>query len=85
MIDYIAIMQKYHGGRNDGLRPSVVDQEGFITDVPKSIQLSDDDYVRVRYDAKAMRWIPNRPSRIKYPTAKQLIKQYRQEYAERLI
>jgi len=67
MIDYIAIMQKYHGGRNDG----------FITDVPKSIQLAEDDYVRVRYDAKAMRWIPNRPSRIKYPTARELIKQYR--------
>ena len=73
MIDYIAIMQKYHGKRNDG----------FITDVPRAIQLADDDYVKVRYDAKAMRWIANRPSRIKYPTAKQLIKEYRQKYAEK--
>ena len=57
-VDYIAIMssptpfglrQKYHGGRNDG----------FITDVPRPIQLADDDYVRVRYDAQTMRWIAN--------------------------
>ena len=74
MIDYIAMMQKYHGSRNDG----------FLTDAPKLIQLSDDDYVRVRYDAKAMRWIPNRPSRITYPTARKLINQYRKKYAERL-
>ena len=56
----------------------------YLADVPKGIQLSDDDYVHVRYDAQSMRWIPNRPSRIKYQTAKQLIKQYRKEYAERL-
>jgi len=74
MIDYIAMMQEYHGSRNDG----------FLTDAPIPIQLAEDDYVRVRYDAKAMRWIPNRPSRIKYQTARQLIKQIRKEYAERL-
>jgi len=74
MIDYIAIAQEYHGQRNDG----------FLTDAPKPIQFSDDDYVRVRYDAKAMRWIPNRPSRIKYPTSRQLIKEIRKKYAERL-
>ena len=55
MIDYIAMMQeatddfvlrqKYHGSRNDG----------FLTDAPKTIQLADDDYVRMRYDRKAMR------------------------------
>ena len=60
MIDYIAIMQeatddfvlrqKYHGSRNDG----------FLTDKPVGIKLSDDDYVKVRYDAKAMRWIASR-------------------------
>jgi hypothetical protein len=74
MIDYIAIMQKYHGKRNDG----------FLTDVPRPTQLSDDDYVHVRYDAQSMRWIPNRPSRIKYPTAREVIQQYRKEYAEKL-
>jgi len=74
MIDYIAMMQKYHGGQNDG----------FLTDQPRPIQLSDDDYIRVRYDAQTMRWIPNRPSRIKYPTARELIKQYRKEYVEKL-
>ena len=74
MIDYIAMMQKYHGSRNDG----------FLTDAPIPIQFSDDDYVRVRYDVKAMTWIPSRPSRIKYPTARKLINQYRKEYAERL-
>lgn len=69
MIDYIAIMQEYHN-------------DGFLTDAPQTIQLSDDDYVKVRYDAKTMRWIPSRPSRIQYPTARQLIKDIRQKYAE---
>ena len=83
MIDYIAMMQeatddfvlrqKYHGSRNDG----------FLTDAPKPIQFSEDDYIRVRYDAKAMRWIPSQPSRIKYQTARQLIKQIRKKYAEK--
>ena len=72
-VDYIAMMQEYYAGRNDG----------FITDVPRPVQFSDDDYVRVRYDAKAMTWIPSRPSRIKYPTARKLINQYRKEYAEK--
>ena len=74
MIDYLEIAQEYHGQRNDG----------FLTDAPKPIQLADDDYVRVRYDPKAMRWIPSRPSRIKYPTARKLINQYRKKYSERL-
>jgi hypothetical protein len=52
----------------------------YLADMPKTIQLADDDIVRVRYDAKALRWIPSRPSRIRYQTAKQLIKEYRQEY-----
>ena len=56
----------------------------YLADMPRPIQLSDDDYVRVRYDADAMKWIPSRPSRIRYQTAKQLIKQYRKEYAEKL-
>ena len=73
MIDYVAMMQEYYGKGNDG----------FLTDAPRPIQLSDDDYVRVRYNAKAMRWIPSRPSRITYPTAEELINQYRREYSER--
>jgi hypothetical protein len=71
-VDYIAIMQEYHGGRNDG----------FLTDMPRPYD--DDinpDFVRVRYDAEAMRWIHSRPS-IKYPTARKLINQYRKEYAK---
>jgi hypothetical protein len=56
----------------------------YLADMPRAIQLAEDDIVRVRYDAKTMRWIANRPSRIKYPTARELIKQYRKEYAERL-
>ena len=40
MIDYLEIAQEYHGQRNDG----------FLTDAPIPIQLSSDDYVRVRYD-----------------------------------
>jgi hypothetical protein len=74
MIDYIAMMQEYYGTRNDG----------FITDLPKTIQLAEDDYVRVKYDSERMEWIPSRPSRIKYPTAKELIKEYRREFAEKL-
>jgi len=66
-VDYLLEALKYHGGRN----------AGFLTDQPIGIKLSDDDYVRVRYDAEAMRWIPSRPSRIKYPTARKLINQYR--------
>ena len=73
MIDYIAMMQEYFGRRNDG----------FLTDAPKPIQLAEDDFIRVHYDAKAMRWIPSRPLRIKYPTARKLINQYRKEYAEK--
>jgi hypothetical protein len=72
-VDYIEIMQEYYGGRHDG----------FLTDAPIPIQLEDDDYVRVRYDAKAMRWIPSRPLRIKYPTARKLINQFRKKYAEK--
>ncbi len=73
-VDYIAMMQKYHGQRNDG----------FITDVPRPVQLADDDYNRIIYDAEAMRCVPSRPSRIKYSTARKLINQYRKKYAEKL-
>jgi len=82
MIDYLEIAQKYHDKRNDG----------FITDVPKTIQLADDDYNRIIYDAEAMqkatdafglpRCVPSRPSRIKYSTARKLINQYRKKYAK---
>jgi hypothetical protein len=84
MIDYIEIMQKathafglaqeYYGDRADG----------FLTDKPVGMKLAEEDYVRVKYDSERMQWIPNRPSRIKYPTAKELIEQYRREFAERL-
>ena len=73
MIDYLEIAQEYHGQRNDG----------FITDVPKAIQLADDDYNRIIYDAEAMRCVPSRPSRIKYSTARKLINQYRKKYADK--
>ncbi|MHC4536972.1 MAG: hypothetical protein ACYS6K_23740 [Planctomycetota bacterium] len=74
MIDYIAMMQEYYAGRNDR----------FLTDAPKTIQLSDDDYVRMCYDRTAMRLMPSRPSRIKYPTSRKLINQFRREYAAKL-
>ncbi len=74
MIDYIALMQEYHGLRNDGL----------MTDTPVPVKLSSDACIRVKYDANNFRWIPNRPSRIKYPTARKLINQYRKKYAEKL-
>jgi hypothetical protein len=49
----------------------------YLADMPRPIQLAEDDIVKVRYDAQAMRFLPNRPSRIKYPTARELIKEYR--------
>jgi hypothetical protein len=68
-VDYSDLIGtlKHHGGRNDG----------FLTDQPRGITLSDDDYIRCRYDAQSMQWRYSRPSRIKYPTARELIKQYR--------
>jgi len=71
--DYLEIAQKYHGQRNDGL-----------TDTPyPTVQFADDDYVRVRYDVKAMTWIADRPSRIRYQTSRKLINKYRKEYKEK--
>jgi len=75
MINYLKLAQEYHGGRNDG----------FMTDQPVGIKLADDDIVQVTYDVTDdMRCEPrfSRPSRIKYPKAKELIKQYRIEYAK---
>ena len=70
-VDYVAIMQEYHGSRNDG----------YLTDAPMPAKSSCG--IEVRYDVKAMRWIPSRPSGITYPKAKQLIEQFRKEYAEK--
>jgi hypothetical protein len=70
-VDYIAIMQGYCGSNNNG----------FLTDEPISIP-ADDDYVRMRSDRKAMRLMPSRPSRIKSPTAKELIQEYRKKSAQ---
>jgi len=56
----------------------------YLADMPRPIQLAEDDYIRCRYDAQSMQWRYSRSSRIKYPTARELIKQYRKEYAERL-
>ena len=72
MIDYIAMMQKYYGERNDG----------FLTDAPSHAKSSYG--IEVRYDAPNFRWVANRPSGIVYPKAKQLIEQFRREYAARL-
>jgi len=72
-IDYLKLAQEYHGGRNDG----------FMTDEPVSVKLSSDAGIKVTYDAKNFRWIPNRPCKITYPTARQLLKKIRKEYAER--
>lgn len=76
MIDYLKLAQEYF---NRG-KP---DDRLFLTDIPTSINLSEDAFIKVRYDAKNFRWIPNRPSRIKYPTARKLIKEIRQKYAEK--
>ena len=54
-VDYIAMMQGYCGSNNDGFLREVRYRYTGRTDEPIPIQLSDDDYVKVRYDAKAMR------------------------------
>jgi hypothetical protein len=72
-VDYLEIMQGYCGSNN----------KGFLTDEPIPTKLLEDSIIEVRYDVEAMKWIPNRPSRIKYPTARKLINQYRREYAEK--
>lgn len=73
MIDYLKIAQEYHGRRSDG----------FFTNVPMPVELNSDDIIEVRHDVQTMRWIANRSSKITYPKARELIKQYRREYAEK--
>jgi hypothetical protein len=72
MIDYLEIAVEYHGRRNDG----------FMTDAPVSVNLSSDACIIVKYDAANFRWIANRPSRIKYPKARQVLKEIRKKYAK---
>jgi len=74
MINYLKLAQEYHGGRNDG----------FMTDEPVSVKLSSDAFIRVAYDAKNFRWVSDRPSRITYPTAPQVLKEIRRNYAQKL-
>jgi hypothetical protein len=63
MIDYLKIAQEYfHRGKYD--------DRLFLTDIPTSINLAEDAFIKVRYDSKAMqkatdafglpRWIPHR-------------------------
>ncbi len=73
-VDYFLEALKHHGGHNDG----------FLTDAPVSIKLPEYAIVQMRFDVEAMRFVANRPSQISYPKAKELIEQYRREYAERL-
>jgi hypothetical protein len=66
-VDYLLEALKHHGGRADG----------FLTDQPVGIELPDDAIVQMRYDSQLMKWIFSRPSQIRYPTSRQLIRQYR--------
>lgn len=76
MVDYIAIMQDY---KNRGKS----DERLLLTDTPTSINLTDDAVINVKYDAKAMCWIASRASKITYPTARQVIKQLRENYTKK--
>ena len=69
-VDYLKMAQEYFGKRRDGC----------LTDTPYDAPC---DGIKVRYDSEKMEWIPSRPSRIKYPTARKLINQYRKKYAEK--
>lgn len=71
-VDYLLLALKHHARRADG----------YLTDTPVGVKLPADAIVRVRYDAETMQWIHSRPSKIVYPTAKELIEQYRRERTE---
>ncbi len=72
-VDYTRMMREYFGLRH----------EGFLTDNPLFIRFPEEEYNRIIYDAKAMRCVPSRPSKIKYTTARKLINKYRKEYKEK--
>ena len=74
-VDYIAIMQEYYGNSANG----------FLTDSPKPVKLSQDAVVEMRFDSQTYQWIPNRQSKIVYPKARELVKQYRREYNNALL
>ncbi len=73
MIDYVAMMREYLGR----------DYKEYLTNLQNRFELAPDAIIKVTYDAQNFRWIPNRPSGIVYPKAKELIEQFRREYAEK--
>lgn len=54
-----------------------------LTDAP-NITLPPNVITQMRYDRQTDGWISIRPSNFVYPSARELVKQYRREYAEKL-
>ncbi len=55
-----------------------------LTDAP-NITLPPNIITQMRYDRQTDGWVAIRPSKIVYPKARTLIKEYRKEYLEKLI
>ena len=55
-----------------------------LTDSPYST-LPPDIITQMRYDRETDGWVAVKPSNFIYPKARELVKQYRREYMEKLI
>jgi len=82
-VDYIAVKQKYQMDmiRRRQQELAEITFKGLPLSVAKGCS---DDMIEVRYDAENMRWVSSRPSRIKYPTAKEALERIRQKRAGQL-
>ena len=57
---------------------------GVLTDAPQSIDLPPDAIVTMTFDRETNCYVASRPSKIIYPKARELLKQYRREYDKAL-
>jgi len=82
-VDYIAVKQKYQMDtiRRRQQQLAEITFKGLPLSVAKGCS---PDMIEVRYDAENMRWVSSRPSRIKYPTAKEALERIRQKRAGQL-
>jgi hypothetical protein len=84
-VDYIAVQQKYH-------KDMIKRRQQELAEI--AFKGCSDDMIQVRYDAENMqkatdafglpRWVSSRPSRIRYPTAKEALERIRQKRAGQL-
>ena len=74
-VDYIAVKQKYQ-------MDMIKRRQQELAEI--TFNGCSDDMIEVIYDAENMRWVSSRPSRIKYPTAKEALERIRQQRAGQL-